>query len=230
MPAWNLAFAGLQKATRPLRKDHNMTAFKDPKVTWNQRFDTEDYVFGEAPNAYLQSQAAHLLPGRALAVADGEGRNGVWLAQQGLQVEAFDFSEHAVRKARQLAASRRVPITLVCSDWQSFDWKPLHYSNMVGIFFQFATPEERTELFRRMDASLQPGGTLVIQGYTARHLDFNTGGPGKLDHLYDENLLRQAFGHYDTLDLRTYEAEINEGAGHRGMSGLLGLTARKPMA
>jgi hypothetical protein len=81
-----------------------------------------------------------------------------------------------------------------------------------------------------MDASLQPGGTLVIQGYTPRQLDFNTGGPGKLDHLYDENLLRQAFGHYDTLDLRTYEAEINEGAGHRGMSGLLGLTARKPKA
>ena len=205
-----------------------MTAFTDPHTTWNQRFATEHYVFGEKPNTYLQAQAAHLVPGTALAVADGEGRNGVWLARQGLQVDAFDFSENAVRKAQALATQHGVALHCVCSDWQSFDWKLDHYDNIVGIFFQFATPEERTKLFARMVASLKPGGTLIIQGYTARQLDFNTGGPGKLAHLYDEEMMLDAFGQLDILDLRTYEAEIAEGTGHQGMSGLLGLTARKP--
>ena len=207
-----------------------MSTFNNPKNTWNQRFAAEHYVFGEAPNAYLQAHAADLVSGTALAVADGEGRNGVWLAQQGLQVDAFDFSENAVRKAFAMANRQQVTVNFVCHDWQSFDWKPAHYDNVVGVFFQFAAPEERTELFRRMGASLKPGGTLIVQGYTSRQLDFNTGGPGKLSHMYDEALMRDAFGHFDILDLRTYEAEISEGTGHHGMSGLLGLTARKPLA
>jgi SAM-dependent methyltransferase len=206
-----------------------MSTFNTPHQTWNQRFAAEHFVFGEEPNAYLKSQAAHLVPGTALAVADGEGRNGVWLAQQGLQVDAFDFSDNAVRKARALAQSRQVVVNFVCSDWPSFVWQPAHYDNVVGIFFQFATPEERSQLFARMLACLKPGGTLIIQGYTPRQLDFNTGGPGKLAHLYDEALMLDAFGELDILDLRTYEAEIAEGTGHQGMSGLLGLTARKPV-
>jgi cyclopropane fatty-acyl-phospholipid synthase-like methyltransferase len=171
----------------------------------------------------------HLTPDNALAVADGEGRNGVWLAEQGLQVDAFDFSDIALRKAQTLAQSRQVKVNWVCSDWQSFDWRPAHHDNVVGIFFQFATPEERTQLFTRMVNSLKPGGTLIIQGYTPRQLDFNTGGPGKLAHMYDEALMLDAFGELDILDLCTYEAEITEGTGHQGMSGLLGLTARKPI-
>lgn len=206
-----------------------MTAFTDPQTTWNQRFAAEHYVFGEAPNAYLHAQAVHLMPGTALAVADGEGRNGVWLAQQGLQVDAFDFSDNAVRKAQALATQHGVALNCVCTDWQSFDWQTAHYDNVVGIFFQFATPEERTVLFTRMATSLKPGGTLIIQGYTPRQLDFNTGGPGKLAHMYNEAMMREAFGHFDILDLRTYEAEVSEGTGHQGMSGLLGLTARKPI-
>lgn len=206
-----------------------MSTFNNPQHTWNQRFAADHYVFGEAPNAYLKSQAAHLVPGTALAVADGEGRNGVWLAQQGLEVDAFDFSENALRKAQALAQSRQVAVNWVHSDWQSFGWRPAHYNNVVGIFFQFATPEERSTLFARMLDSLKPGGTLIIQGYTPRQLDFNTGGPGKLAHLYDESLMLDAFGDLDILDLRTYEAEMAEGTGHQGMSGLLGLTARKPV-
>ena len=204
-----------------------MSTFNNPQQTWNQRFAAEHYVFGEAPNAYLLAQAAHLSPGNALAVADGEGRNGVFLAQQGLQVDAFDFSDNAVRKAHALAQSRQVAVNFVCSDWQSFEWRQAHYNNVVGIFFQFATPDERSILFARKLDGLKPGGTLIIQGYTPRQLDFNTGGPGKLAHMYDEALMLDAFGELDILDLRTYEAEINEGTGHQGMSGLLGLTACK---
>ncbi len=198
-----------------------------PLQMWNQRFDQAAYIFGEEPNAYLQSQAQHLKPGSALAVADGEGRNGVWLAQQGLKVTGFDLSAVAIQKAQQLAARKGVRAQWVCSDWHSFDWAQAPYDNVVGIFVQFAPPAEREALFQRMDASLKPGGTLVIQGYSLQQLSFNTGGPGKREHLYDEALLTRAFAAYDLLDLRTYEAVLSEGTAHSGRSGLIGLTARK---
>jgi 2-polyprenyl-3-methyl-5-hydroxy-6-metoxy-1,4-benzoquinol methylase len=120
---------------------------------------------GEEPNAFLVSQAHLLGIGHALAVADGEGRNSVWLAQQGLSVDAFDFSAPAIVKAQALAAKHHVNINFTCSDWQSFDWKAAHYDLVAGIFFQFATPYERSDLFEKIKLSLKAGGVLVIQGY-----------------------------------------------------------------
>jgi len=120
-------------------------------------------------------------------------------------------------------------LQLRCSSWAQFDWKSAHYDNVVAIFIQFAPPQEREILFRRMDQALKPGGVLLIQGYGQEQLRYNTGGPGKLENLYDEALLLQAFAGYEVLDLRTYEAELAEGSGHHGRSALVGLTARKPL-
>ena len=204
-----------------------MNGFASPQATWNQRFATDAYIFGEAPNAYLQSRRADLQPGSALAVADGEGRNGVWLAEQGLQVHAFDFSEHAIAKAHKLADKRKTSLTLSCSAWQDFAWAEQAFDNVVAIFIQFAPPQERAQLFALMDRALKPGGTLIVQGYSHEQLQYNTGGPGKLEHLYEETLLRQSFTAYDILDLRTYTQEIAEGTAHKGLSGLIGMSARK---
>jgi cyclopropane fatty-acyl-phospholipid synthase-like methyltransferase len=206
-----------------------VTAFTNPQATWNQRFASEGFLFGEEPNQYLSTQVHHLKPGNALAIADGEGRNSVWLATQGMQVDAFDFAPNALEKAKQLAKKHSVHVNFFCSDWQSFDWKSAHYDNIVGVFFQFAGPQDRAEIFARIHASLKPGGVLLIQGYTPAQLKFNTGGPGKLDHLYDEALLTSAFANYQVLDLQTYEAEIHEGTAHSGMSGLIGFVAQKPL-
>lgn len=202
--------------------------FTDPLARWNERFSTQDYLFGEEPNAYLASQAQHLRPGSALSVADGEGRNSVWLARRGLRVQAFDFSPVAVEKARALAQRHGVQVDLHCAAWQDFAWPQAAFDNVVGIFFQFTDPAERADLFRRMDAALRPGGVLLIQGYGKEQMRFGTGGPGKLEHLYDEALLRESFPGYEVLDLRTYEAQVSEGSGHRGMSALVGFVARKP--
>ena len=205
-----------------------MSAFENPKERWTQRFQTDDYIFGLEPNAYLRSQSRHLTPGRTLAIADGEGRNGVWLAEQGHAVDSFDFIEAAVHKARQLAAQRNVAIHAVCCDWAQFDWRPDTYDNVVGIFFQFLAPDERQRVFAHIDRVLKPGGTLLLQGYGLGQLQYNTGGPGKREHLYDEALLLDAFPAYAPLDLQTYEAEIQEGQAHRGRSALVGYVGRKP--
>jgi SAM-dependent methyltransferase len=205
-----------------------MDGFAFPQTMWDKRFSTPEYVFGEAPNAFLASQAHLLGSGKALAVADGEGRNSVWLAQQGLSVDAFDFSAPAIAKAQALAVKHQVRVSFMCSDWQSFDWPTAHYDLVAGIFFQFAAPDERAEIFEKINKSIKPGGLLIIQGYGKNQLKYNTGGPGKLDHLYDDALMREAFVGYDVLVCNTYETTIQEGAGHSGMSALVGFVARKP--
>ncbi len=203
-------------------------AFADPLQNWNRRYGEPGYLFGEEPNRYLQEQATHLRPGSVLSIADGEGRNSVWLARQGWAVEAFDFSPVAVAKARALAERAGVQVDFHCSAWEDFRWQPARYDNVVGVFFQFADPASRAQLFRRLDEALKPGGVLLIQGYGKDQLRFNTGGPGKPEHLYDEALLRDAFPGYEVLDARTYEAQVQEGSGHRGPSALVGFVARKP--
>jgi SAM-dependent methyltransferase len=205
-----------------------MSGFTNPQDHWDTRFSTPDYVFGEEPNDFLVSQASRLGHGHALALADGEGRNSVWLAQQGFTVDAFDFSAPAVAKAQALAAKRHVRVNFNCTDWQSFDWKAAHYDLVVGIFFQFAAPPDRAQLFEKIKKTLKPGGLLLIQGYGKNQLSYNTGGPGKLDHLYDDALMLEAFAGYDVLASNTYENSIQEGAGHSGMSALVGFVARKP--
>lgn len=209
-----------------------MSGFAYPQEMWNKRFSTPDYVFGEAPNEFLVSQVSPLghghVHGHALALADGEGRNSVWLAQQGFTVDAFDFSAPAIEKAKALAAKHQVKVDFKCCSWQDYPWQPAHYDLVAGIFFQFATPDERTLLFEKINQSLKPGGMLVIQGYGKNQLNYKTGGPDKLEHLYDEDLLRRSFPGYDIQVCEVYETSIEEGAGHRGMSALVGFSARKP--
>ena len=204
------------------------SSFPDAAATWNKRFEGEQYLFGRDPNRYLLAQAAQLTPGgRVLCVADGEGRNSVWLAQQGMQVDAFDISEAGVSKARRLAADAGVGVAYDVADCDHWPWPVEAYDAVVAIFVQFADPAMRARMFQRIVDGLKPGGTLILQGYTPRQLDYRTGGPPLLEHLYTEPMLREAFAALEILELRDYEAEVAEGSGHRGWSALIGLVARK---
>ncbi len=202
--------------------------FTDPAGTWNRRFAGDDFLFGTEPNEWLRAHAGVWAPGQCvLCVADGEGRNSVWLAQRGLRVTAFDIAEVGVAKAKRLAAARGVAVDYQVADCDGFAWPHAAFDGIAAIFVQFADPALRTRLFAHMIDSLAPGGTLVLQGYTPRQLDYRTGGPPIASHLYTPELLREAFAALDIVELRAYEAEVAEGSGHRGWSALLGLVARK---
>jgi 2-polyprenyl-3-methyl-5-hydroxy-6-metoxy-1,4-benzoquinol methylase len=205
-----------------------MTPYTNPLARWNERFSTAHYLFGEKPNQYLADKTSLLSKGKALSIADGEGRNSVWLASQGFELDAFDFSPVAIEKAKKLANKQQVSVNFHCSDWESFDWKAKHYDTIAGIFFQFADPGPRTELFEKLNLALKPGGTLIIQGYGKAQMQYNTGGPGILENLYDEELLLSAFKGYTVLDLKSYLQEVDEGPGHNGMSALVGYIGQKP--
>lgn len=197
---------------------------------WDERYDREDYVFGTRPNAFLERQAHRLQPGQTvLAVADGEGRNGVWLAEQGLQVHAVDGSAVAVGKAKRLATARGVTVRSEVADLEDFAWPDAAYDVVAAIFIQFASPPFRSRLFAGMRTALKPGGLLLLEGYRPEQLDYRTGGPPTVENLYTEDLLRAEFGLFDILELRAYDAVLEEGSGHAGLSALIDLVARKPV-
>ena len=205
--------------------------FADAATTWNQRFATEEYIFGSEPNVWLHEHGGIFQLGqRVLCMADGEGRNSVWLAQQGLQVDAYDIAEQGLAKARRLAQSKGVKVNYSLADCDSFDHGSERYDGAVVIFVQFADPAMRERQFANIRRCLKPGGVLILLGYTPKQLQYKTGGPGIESHLYTEALLRQAFAGWELLSLREYEAELKEGSRHAGPSALIGLVARKPAA
>jgi SAM-dependent methyltransferase len=206
-----------------------MTDQQNPELQrWNGRFSSPEYVFGTAPNAFLASQAHLLTPGqRALAVADGEGRNGVWLAQQGLDVLSVDFSPIGLEKARNLANRAGVTLQTKCVDLANWSWDEPPFDVVAGIFIQFAGPALRQVIFQRMKAALKPGGLILLAGYRPEQLAYKTGGPSQLENLYTADLLQEAFSDMTILHLAEHDDEIHEGAGHSGMSALIDLVARK---
>ncbi len=203
---------------------------------WDERYAGEEYHFGVEPNAFLVSQRGLLKPGMTcLAVADGEGRNGVWLAEQGLQVLSVDSSSVALDKAKRLAQQRNVDVQFEQADLMQKDWPVLsdveggenRFDVVAAIFIQFAPPGMREQMFAQIKRCLKPGGLLLLQGYTPRQLEYRTGGPSQAENLYTESLLRDAFSDMDILHLAEHDDIIREGAGHSGMSALIDLVARK---
>jgi SAM-dependent methyltransferase len=195
---------------------------------WQERYSTPDYRFGKEPAEFL-SRCRPLLPqsGKALAVADGEGRNGVWLAKQGLDVLSIDFSPAAQAKARALAAENKVDITFVEADVHSWPYPEEAFDVVAEIFTQFSTPGERMRKWAGMRRALKRGGLLIVQGYTPKQLEYGTGGPKQVEHLYTHDMLQQAFGDLADVAIVEEERELHEGPGHSGMSAYIGLTARK---
>lgn len=202
--------------------------FTNAAQTWNARFQGDAYLFGTEPNLYLRRQAHYWKPGdRVLCVADGEGRNSVWLARQELLVDAFDLSDVGVRKAETLAKIANVAVNMSVEDCDSRTWPDNWYDGIAAIFIQFADPPMRRRLFQNLMRSLKPGGILVLQGYTPKQLEYKTGGPPFLDHLYTAAMLQEAFASMDILDLVEYEDDMAEGTQHYGRSALVGMVARK---
>ncbi|NCW79054.1 MAG: class I SAM-dependent methyltransferase [Oxalobacteraceae bacterium] len=182
--------------------------FSNPAQTWDTRFSTDSYIFGTEPNVWL-SQHGHLLqPGsRVLAVADG--------------------SPIGVGKAIKLARQADVEVNFQVASAEDFDWKVGEYDAVVAIFIQFADPDTRTTLFKRMTSALKPDGLMLLQGYTPKQLEYKTGGPPLVDHLYTEELLRESFSDMNIVELVSYEDVLREGTQHSGQSALIGLVARK---
>jgi len=195
---------------------------------WETRFAAPGYAFGKEPAAFLKAQA-HRLPrsGKALSIADGEGHNGVWLAEQGLDVLAIDFSPTALQKSRALADERGVTLATERADVTTWHWPTAAYDVIAAIFIQFVTPAERTGLFSNIKRALKPGGLLLLHGYRPEQLRYRTGGPQEIDRMYTRELLEASFGDMTQLEMFEHDSLVSEGSSHVGMSALIDLIAKK---
>lgn len=207
----------------------------DQKSFWSQRYEDagEHYLFGTEPNRFLARRTGLLQDGQtALSIADGEGRNSVWLAEQGLKVTAIEIAPCAIEKARRLAAGRSVEVNFVLADMLAPDWPPRELEEsfdwVVGIFVQFVNGQDRERQFAVMKQLTRPGGRILLQGYTPKQLDYRTGGPSQIENLYTAADLRNAFSGWQIEELVEYEEDMTEGIGHKGRSALIGLVTRKP--
>jgi len=198
------------------------------KEFWDGRYGVAHYFYGTEPNAFLAGQAERFKPGmKVLAVADGEGRNGVWLAKRGLDVTAVDFSAAAVEKSRRLAEQAGVTVQHHQADLFAWDWGENAWDALVAIFVQFVSPDDRPAFHARMKRALKPGGLLLLQGYRPKQVEYGTGGPSSPANMYTAEDLRREFADFEILHLTEHDSVIEEGEGHRGLSALVDLVARK---
>ncbi len=196
---------------------------------WDERYGNDGYLFGTEPARFLTKHVQLLSAGdSALVVADGEGRNSVFLAEQGLTVTAMDASPVGLAKAERLAGQRGVSVDYQLADITTWPWAERSYDVVVAIFIQFLSPADRATVFQGMVQALRPGGLLLLHGYRPKQLEYGTGGPPIEENLYTEELLAEAFADLNVSRLVSYDAEIEEGTGHVGMSALIDLIATKP--
>jgi SAM-dependent methyltransferase len=198
------------------------------KDFWNDRYRDLGFVYGETPNAFLVGHERLYRPGqRALAVADGEGRNGVWLATRGLQVLSVDHSEVGLAKARALAERHGVTLETLCVDLAEWDWPEGAFDHVVAIFAHFP-PNVRQSIHRAMLRSLRPGGLLLLEAFSPEQIDFQSGGPRDPDMLYSAVMLREDFVDGDIEEIADTVATLDEGPFHQGPAAVIRALVRRP--
>jgi SAM-dependent methyltransferase len=201
--------------------DFNMDA-----AFWNDRFAVAHHIYGEAPNDFAAQCASQIPAGPVLCLAEGEGRNAVYLAALGHRVTAVDQSEVGMAKARRLAAKRGITIETVVADLENFSITPDTWVGIVATFAHFPPPLRR-RVHRAVVAGLKPAGVFILEAYTPAQLAFGTGGPKSPELLMTLAGLRDELEGLELLVGREIEREVIEGDGHIGRSAVVQILARR---
>jgi SAM-dependent methyltransferase len=196
---------------------------------WDERFSRPGYAYGTEPNDFLAEKASEIPAGRVLSLAEGEGRNAVYLAGLGYQVVGVDSSSVGLEKARRLAAERGLEIETIHADLgnvEQFEVQPDSWEGIVSIFCHLPV-ELRRQIHRQVVAGLRPGGVLILEAYTPRQLEYGTGGPPTLERLISLDDLHQELNGLEIIHGRELEREIREGTLHHGLGHVVQVVARK---
>ena len=195
---------------------------------WDERYKPEAYLYGDEPNDFLREHAGLFRPGdQILSLAEGEGRNAVFLAQQNYQVQGVDFSTEGQAKALGLAKTRGVSIDYVLADLTQYDMGIDAWDGVVSIFCHLSS-RDRPPLYAAISAALKPGGVFLLEGYNAAQLSYCTGGPKDVDYLTSLDMLVEAFRGFEIILAQDTVHDIREGLGHTGPGSVTQFIARKP--
>lgn len=191
------------------------------KNFWDTRYTEPDFAYGHEANSFLVSLRDNFAAGqRALVIGDGEGRNGVWLAQQGLSVLSVDQSAVGMEKAQRLARERGVSLETECVDLAHWDWPQAGYDWVVIIFVHFP-PEIRARMHANCIAALKLGGEIIMEAFTPEQLNYASGGPPAADMLYDAAMMKKDFAGTQILQLEEAVLPLAEGKYHVGEGAIL---------
>lgn len=196
-------------------------------MIWDDRYGTDEYVYGTSPNEFLVSVVDQLPVGKVLSLGEGEGRNAVFLAERGFTTVAVDSSSVGLEKALRLAGKRGVTIEAITADLGEFTIHPASWDAIISIFCHLPV-ELRKAVHRGVVQGLRPGGMVVLEAYTPAQLKHGTGGPQSVDMLMTLDALREELKDLVFLHAKELEREVFEGSLHKGMSAVVQIVARKP--
>jgi SAM-dependent methyltransferase len=191
---------------------------------WNERYSAAEYAYGVEPNEFLRDEVARIPAGPVLCLAEGEGRNAVYLASRGHAVTAVDFSRAGLAKAAQLAGDRGVRVELVEADLATFDLGSDVWSGIVSIWAH-TPPDVRRRIHAAVPRALRAGGVLVLEAYCPAQLAHGTGGPREVARLPSLAELRVELSGLDLVVAREVEREVHEGRFHDGLSATVQVVA-----
>ena len=194
---------------------------------WDEKYAADEYIFGTEPNDFLKANADKLKPGSVLCLADGEGRNGVYLAKLGFDVTSIDLSAVGLEKAQELAKKCGVKIKTIQADLNDFIIEPGSWDNIISVFCHLPEPL-RKKVHSASALGLTQGGTFLLEAYTAEQLEMpGTGGPPVPELLFSAKMLKQDFQSLDIIQALETKHEVNEGTKHAGLSAVVQLIAKR---
>lgn len=194
---------------------------------WDSRYSEDGFAYGLTPNVFLSSFENSFKTGqKVLVIGDGEGRNGVWLAEQGCEVTSVDSSLIGVEKAQKLAKEKNVEIEAICADLTQWDWPDSEFDFIVIIYVHFP-PNVRAALHDKIVSALKPSGQLIMESFTPDQLNYSSGGPPVLEMLYSAEMMKDDFKLLEIQELNECVVELNEGKYHCGDGAVIRLLAIK---
>lgn len=195
---------------------------------WDNRFKEEDYVYGTEPNVFLAEAHSKLnLSGEALAIAEGEGRNAVFLAEQGMNVTAWDYAESGLAKTEKLAETKNVAVKTKLVDLNDAEWEKEQWNEIVCIYGHF--PQDlRSKTLRGVKEAIKPGGYFITEVYSVRQLPYNSGGPKDLELLYRPEEFLDIFSDWHIVHFFMGEVVRKEGDLHNGLAHVIQFAGKKP--
>ena len=196
------------------------------KNLWDERYSSPEYIYGTEPNEYFRLYLSETAAGKLLLPGDGEGRNAVFAARSGWEVDAFDASSVGKRKALKLAELNHTSINYTVSDISGYPYPVNHY-DLVGIFFVHLPYPLREFFHKKLGSSLKPGGKIIMECFEKEQISLTSGGPKSPELLYSLDEIRGDFSGLNIIEMKKQEIFLNEGPLHQGRAMVIRILAEK---
>lgn len=193
---------------------------------WDERYSAEEYAYGTTPNKFLEENFDCIPKGKVLSLAEGEGRNAVFLAKQGYSVTAVDASLVGLNKARKLAEENGVAVECIHADLAEYDLGENTWDGIVSIFCPLPS-SLRKELYKKVIAGLKPNGVFLLEAYTPNQLKYGTGGGSSVDAMQSKESLSLELAGLEFKHLIELERNVIEGMYHTGLGSVVQAIATK---